>query len=516
MKHRWRVMQQTAKLETEKSIENLGIAIYANEEAKLFAERENAKALCAMFFKDDDGNPFQLTDGQSDIWNAIMLKRHPRVQVETTTQYGKSETISMAVTLRSQSFHEKWTILAPDQNKSDIIMGKAIQHIFDHPSLIEQIEMAGLPKLEKLKHQKSQDRITWRDGGEIRTLTADARNRKRVKESLTGQGARNVIEDEASLIPDDLQAMVMRMLGGFKDAFLMKIGNPFYRNHFLRTSKNKGYHKIHIDWQQAVAEGRYTMEFIEEMRHEPFFDVLYEVKFPPDDEVVTGGYRRLFNDTMIADAIISEEEYATMLADDENAETLESGVRVLKGERRLGSDFAGGGSDRSSYVFRTPQVMKLLETNKIDDTMQQVPIVEKHADYYEVMNGNVAVDYGGLGQGIGDRLYEKDRYVIKVMFGGGSSEPKKYKNKRAEMYFKMHDWIRDGGKIVDSPEWQELAVVYYKTDSSGRFQIEPKEDLKKRLKELGLTVTSPDVPDSAALTFADNSEMIDDDDFEVV
>lgn len=501
---------------TKQANSHLGIGIYASPEAQLRAERDVAKQLCAMFFKDDDGAPFRLTDGQADIWNVIMLKRHNRNQIETTTQYGKSETISMAVTLRSITYHEKWTILAGDQNKTDIIMGKAIQHIFDHPTLVQQIEMDGIPKLEKLKHQKSHDRITWRDGGEIRTLTADARNRKRVKESLTGQGARNIIEDEAALIPDDLQAMVMRMLGGHKDSFLLKIGNPFYRNHFLRTSNNKKYFKIRITWEQAVAEGRLTMEFIEEMRHEPFFDVLYEVEFPPDDEVVTGGYRRLFSDTMISDAIITQEEYDAMLADDENAVTLESGKRVLKGERRLGGDYAGGGSDRSSYTLRTPQVMQLLETNKIDDTMQQVPITEKYADEYEVMNGNVGVDYGGLGQGIGDRLYEKDRYVVKVMFGGSSTEPKKYKNMRAEMYFKLHDWLREGGKILDAPEWQELAVVYYKTDSSGRFQIEPKEDLKKRLRELGLTVTSPDVPDSAVLTFADNSDMIDDDDFEVV
>lgn len=492
------------------------VAIYASPEAQLRAERDIAIKLCMMFFKDDDGFPFRLSDGQADIFNVIMLKRYNRNQVETTTQYGKSETISMAVVLRSITYHEKWTILAGDQNKSDIIMGKAIQHIFDHPTLVEQIELEGLPKLEKLKHQKSHDRITWRDGGEIRTLTADARNRKRVKESLTGQGARNIIEDEAALIPDDLQAMVMRMLGGHKDSFLLKIGNPFYRNHFYRSSKSKKYHHIHIDYHQAIAEGRLTQDFIDEMRTEPFFDVLYEVLFPPDDDVVTGGYRRLFTDQMIADALITEEEYNAMLADDELAHTLDSGERVLKGDRRLGNDFAGGGSDRSSYVFRTPTVMKLLETNQNDDTMQQVVTTRQYKERFEVLSSNVGNDYGGLGQGISDRLYELDIYVNKVMFGGGASDRAKYKNKRAEMYFLFKQWLEAGGKIVDSPEWQELAVVYYKSDSSSRFQIEPKEDLKKRLRELGLTVTSPDVADAGVLTFADNSEMITDDDFEVV
>jgi hypothetical protein len=160
--------------------------------------------------------------------------------------------------------------------------------------------------------------------------------------------------------------------------------------------------------------------------------------------------------------------------------------------------------------------MKLLSTNRSDDTMQQVVEVQKYRELFEVASGNIGNDYGGLGQGISDRLYELDIYVNKVMFGGGSSDRKKYKNKRAEMYFLFKQWLEAGGKIVDSPEWQELAVVYYKSDSSSRFQIEPKEDLKKRLKELGLKVTSPDVADAGALTFADNTEMIDDDDFEVV
>lgn len=509
-------MNKTIQKTIQTSRKHLDIALYANEEAQIRAERDIAKRLCAKFFKDDDGNPFQLTDGQADIFGAIVFKRRLRVQVETTTQYGKSETISMALLLRSQSKKEKWTVLAPDQTKADIIMGKAIQHIFDHEVFISQIELEDLPKAEKLKHKRNQERITWRNGGEIRTLTADARNRKRVKESLTGQGSRNIIEDEAALIPDDLQAMVMRMLGGFKDSFLMKIGNPFYNNHFERTSKSKKYFKIHIDWHQAVAEGRYTMDFIEEMRLEPFFDILYEVKFPPKDEVVTGGYRRLFTDSLIENALITEEEYQQMLKD--HGIELESGEHVVEGERRIGNDFAGGGSDRTSSVLRVPKVMRLLYTNKEADTMQHVVKVNDTRKRYQVASANVANDYGGLGQGISDRLYELDVYVNKVMFGGKSSEPKKYKNMRAEMYFKFKQWLEDGGKIVDTPDgdWQELASVYYKTDSSSRFQIEPKEDLKKRLKELNMTITSPDVADAGALTFADNSEMISDDDFEVV
>lgn len=477
-------------------------------------DREIAKQLCRLFFKNDDDDPFNLTDGQADIWNMVMLKRWPRNQVITSTQYGKSEVIAMATDLRSTSFNEDFTILAGDQNKTEIIMTKAIDHLFDHPSLEAQIDPLGVPKLERLKHEKSRNRITWRDGGEIHTLTADARNRKRVKEVLTGQGARNMIQDESALIPDDLQAMVMRMLGGFKDSWLLKIGNPFYRNHFHRTWNSPKYAKIMIDYKQALEEGRYAESFIEEMKHEPFFDILYECVFPADDQVVTGGYRRLFPDELISNSVISEYTYQNKYATKE-IETEEHGkVKVPKGEGRLGGDIAGGGSDGSEYVMRWPSVMRHEEGNRNEDVMQQVPVFTRLIGKYALHASNAAIDYGGLGQGTGDRLHELDIFVNKVMFGGASPNQKRFKNNRAYMYFMFKDWLQDGGKIVDGSIVQQLQVIYYKADSASRFQIEPKEDLKKRMKELGLKVNSPDSADAGALTFADNSEMVSEDDFE--
>ena len=57
-------------------------------------KRETVKALFRLFFKDDDGNPFELVDGQADIAICIVYKQHTRNQIITTTQYGKSETVS--------------------------------------------------------------------------------------------------------------------------------------------------------------------------------------------------------------------------------------------------------------------------------------------------------------------------------------------------------------------------------------------------------------------------------------
>lgn len=452
-------------------------------------DKSVARELCSNFFKNDDGEPFQLSDGQCDIWNTITLKKHTRNQIMTTTQYGKSETVSMAIVLRAISYKEDWLILAGDSNKTEIIMGKCISHLFDNPAMESQIDYTGIDNKERLKHQRSRERITFVGGGSIRALTADARNRKRVKETLAGQGARNIVQDESALIPDDLQAMVMRMLGGFADSFLLKIGNPFYRNHFLNSWQSERYHKIKIDYHQALAEGRLTQDFIEEMKPLPFFDVLYGVEFPGSDEMLTGGYRRLITDEMLENAFVR-------------------GYMPASEPTDLGCDFAGGGNDRSAYVVRHgSEYMRLISTNKIADTMQQVPIVEDLIETLGIADGQAALDIGGLGQGIGDRLHEKDRFTTNIMFGQSAQDKDRYKNKRAEMYYQLQKWILEGGKIEYDDAWYELLSVNYKTDSEKKFIIQPKEELKKIMRELGLTVTSPDVADAAVLTFGADSMM---------
>lgn len=481
-------------------------------------ERIIAKELCRLFFKNDDGNPFDLTDGQADIFNTILLRRFKRNEIITPTQYGKSEVLSMALDLRSITFHEPWTIIAGQQKKTDIIMGKAISHLFDHPSLERQIDPLSVPKMERLKHERSQERITWLDGGEIKALTASAQNRRRVKEVITGQGARNIVEDEASLIPDDLQAMIMRMLGGFPDSFLLKIGNPFYRNHFFRTWNSDRYHKIFIDYKQALAEGRFTEDFIDEMRSEPFFDVLYECKFPESDDLITNGFRKLILDKLLEDSFITEEQYrndyCTVEKKDKDGNVIE---KVPEGSAKIGVDVAGSGHDRSMYVIRYPKVMRILEENKISDTMQQVPIVENYMDRYNVSDDDTAIDIGGLGQGIGDRLYERERFVNKVMFGSSAPEGEKdrYLNMRAYMYYQLFQWLKNGGKIVRDDRFYELLVINYKENSEKKFQIQQKEELKKLMKDLGIEVTSPDTADAAALTFAEARIAVEDDDFEI-
>jgi len=415
--------------------------------------------------------------------------------VIAATQYGKSDTVAMALLMRVTTFNERFAIISGQMDKSMIIMGRVIQHAFDHPRFFTLLELDANMPLDRLRRERTKDSLSFKGGGAIKAFTANTKNSQAVREALTGFGSPNIIEDEASLVPDDVQAMVLRMLGGHKDQFLLKIGNPFYRNHFYRSWNNHNYNRIFIDYKQALREGRYSADFIEEMREEAFFDVLYECKFPDRNNLLTGGYQVLIPEELLEKSWITREE----------AE--EKGM--FKFRKRLGGDFAGGGNDRSSYVLRTKKVMWLHSTNKIADTMQQVPIVEDIAKKYELEDFDISLDAGGLGQGVSDRLKEKGMEINAIMFGQSAPEDEsdKFINMRAYMYYRLLRWLKKGGRIVKDDRFLELLSVNYKSDSERRFKIQPKEDLKKVMKDLGIKASSPDVADSAALTFADNSQI---------
>lgn len=105
-------------------------------------------------------------------------------------------------------------------------------------------------------------------------------------------------------------------------------------------------------------------------------------------------------------------------------------------------------------------------------------------------------DTGGFGSGVVDNLIQTGQSPFAVNFSGKADDPSKYYNKRAEMYFRMADWVKRGGALPNIPELAgELTAPTY-TFKNGKFLIEPKELIKAKLGR------SPDYADALALTFA--------------
>lgn len=101
----------------------------------------------------------------------------------------------------------------------------------------------------------------------------------------------------------------------------------------------------------------------------------------------------------------------------------------------------------------------------------------------------------GAGAGVIDRVRQLGIDCVEVPFGGRPID-QQYKNKRAEMWCEMAEWIITGA-IADDPELkQDLAAPTYSFDLNGKKQLESKDQIKAR----GLP--SPDLGDALALTFA--------------
>lgn len=422
----------------------------------------------STYFNDDKGNPFTPTPSQEKIIESIYYKDNPRVQIIAPTRYGKSATVAIAVVLCMYFKNEKFAIVAGSQPKADIIMQKVIEFISHNSEIYKELEMEGTETIDRLKRERSKKRTTFKTGGEVRTYSADSRNKQRVLDSLLGFGCSRIIEDESALIGDDLQAMVMRMLGDSPDNFLCKIGNPSFRNHFFRTWNSPKYQKIFIDYKIALEEGRYSQEFIDEMKQEPYFDVLYECKFPGENEIDLMGYRKLYKE-------------------------LKKGKAEHKGKLILGVDI-GEGNDETVAILKSDTFAEVVHKSRIKDLMTTTREIENIIKKYKP--NEIYIDKLGVGSGVFSRLLEIGYDVQGIQWSEKASDSRFF-NKKAENFFNSSKWK---GTLSDVDDWSELDIIRYKEDSSGKLRIKTKEEYRKE------GIKSPNIADAFALCFNRQSQ----------
>lgn len=173
---------------------------------------------------------------------------------------------------------------------------------------------------------------------------------------------------------------------------------------------------------------------------------------------------------------------------------------LASGPLLIGVDPARFGDDRTAIIRRRNRSAYKLQTYAKRDTMEIAGIV--HTIIKEEKPAQVAIDVGGLGAGVVDRLIElgHEEIVVPVNFGSSALDPERYFNKRAEMWCLLNEWL-SGDMPVMIPDTDEihadLCNVQYSYDSNGRKKLETKEQMRKR------GIRSPDTGDCIALTFAE-------------
>ena len=172
-------------------------------------------------------------------------------------------------------------------------------------------------------------------------------------------------------------------------------------------------------------------------------------------------------------------------------------------ETVVGFDPNGGGKDSACAVARRGR--EIVEMRVYRDIKDPRDLAERFIMFKHKHGANRAYCDSGYGQGVIVMARIMNENIIPVDFGGKSlMDTCNCLNKRAEMYYKLRDWLQDGGYLGDPKDNEvvelkrELQCIEYNLRKSddGKIALGPKDDIRKKLGH------SPDRADAVALTFA--------------
>lgn len=167
-------------------------------------------------------------------------------------------------------------------------------------------------------------------------------------------------------------------------------------------------------------------------------------------------------------------------------------------QMRLGVDVARYGDDRTVLFPRQgrraflPIVMRHAKDSAVSTEIATAVLraQQEHGAGPIIMDAT-----GGWAAGASDVLKASRARPVEVQFHAPAGNPK-YRNRRAELWFGMAEWVKGGGWLPQIPELVgELTTPTYLFGGDGKFLLEPKDQVKARLGR------SPDLADALALTF---------------
>lgn len=142
---------------------------------------------------------------------------------------------------------------------------------------------------------------------------------------------------------------------------------------------------------------------------------------------------------------------------------------------------ARGGKVERLVLWRSPDLMAT-----VSRVAQEVAMTQSKT---------IRVDATGVGSGVVDRLRELRFPVEEVHFGGAASDPTRFRNLRAELFWGLRESLESGaaGLPDDDELVADLVGLRYAFDQAGRVIIEAKDETRRRLGR------SPDRADAVAL-----------------
>lgn len=290
------------------------------------------------------------------------------------------------------------------------------------------------------------------------------------------------IGDESGGYPQSIMATAEAVLAGGLETKVVQAGNPTHLEGPLYRACSQDKHLWHVvtitgDPDNPTRSPRISLEWARQQiasygRDNPWVKVNVLGEFP---------------DTSI-NALLGVEEVAQAQARHLRSDLFDWA------QKRLGVDVARFGDDRTVIFPRqglaafTPKIMRNARTTEIAARVARA-IARWGAE------ATFVDDTGHWGHGVIDNLLTAGLPCLPVIFSDPATNPR-YKNRRAEMWLEMADWVKGGGALPSIPELVGELVTPTYSFVGGKFLLEEKELIKERLGR------SPDLADALALTFA--------------
>jgi hypothetical protein len=429
---------------------------------------------------------YKATVGQQEIVGCVLDPKVKRLIISCMTRYGKTRFVAIGLLLLIANtpivFNQKpkrILIIAPRADQTKILRGYISEHIAKDKTLSSLVDKPNRATPERLKAEMSKQRITFKNGWELITLTAYAgENEADPAPNLMGWGGDIVVVDEACLIRQTVYtSRISRMLGDdAENSKLIVIVNPWNKLNFAWEAwQNPLFTKIHIDYQQALTEERTTQAYLNEQKtllSEYEWQVLYESNFADESE-----------DTLIRYDWIERASTKQILFTSPTKTVWAADIAEQGADLTI---LSTAKTDGIQYAFGKQQRMTKKETIPVaNELSEHVPKTE-----------NFNIDSIGVGAGVYSQLKTLGYNVISVRVGEApiqNAESKKFLNLKSQRWWHVRELFeKDLISIPRDPVlMSQLSQIRWEYTTISKIKIrDPKEYGGK----------SPDHADSLMLT----------------
>lgn len=296
-----------------------------------------------------------------------------------------------------------------------------------------------------------------------------------------------MLVDEASGVPEEVFNVAEGSLTG-PNVLVILISNGTRLVGYFYDSHHKDKH----NWQALHFNAEESPIVSKE-----FVDRIIEKHGKDSDEYairVQGGFG--------AEEGVDDQGYIPLLVEQD---LREAKAPTLIGRVKLGIDPAKDGGDAMAQVARDRFIAKVVALEKVNTPKTIARIAKLNIKAYTIDGDDVAVDNFGEGANVPQEIALADiREPIRVNgvnVGDEPFDPERFMNLRAELAWRMRDWIKGGGELVDLQNWREelLSLRFRRTTGAkSLIQLMDKRTMKKLTLNHG---KSPNRADALMLTF---------------